>query len=237
MNTRRIKALQNNAIVDKMVVYDATGKQVDCRTIHTDEEGREYYYPTNPNYRLGLFTDRPKDAIDCIKNGYGDGLQRSSLLGFTFERVVRYLDRQYGEDLRAKTLEGFKDTKFAYAVKFAYLNSMSGGRTICKDEGLYGYGNKPEDIQTFDTEADAQKFIDEINARASKYHEEYENLPKTGDADYDYNQIAKPFFEKIEAEMQTGNESIYWRVFSALNDEKNEGKKMYSLDIIQVIVQ
>ena len=130
--TRRFKALNGakgeySRIVDKIAIYDENEKQVDCCVIQTDDTGREYYCPSNPHDKFGLFTDKPKDAIECIRNGFGDGLQQSKLFGLTMEHVVRFIDREYGEEIRRKTIEGWKDTKFAYGVKFSYLNSFSGG--------------------------------------------------------------------------------------------------------------
>ena len=79
-----------------------------------------------------------KMPIECIRNGFGDGLQQSHLFGMTFEHVVRFIDREYGEEIRQKTIEGWKDTKFSYGVKFCFLNAFGVGRLVCKNKTLYG---------------------------------------------------------------------------------------------------
>ena len=86
--------------------------------------------------------------------------------------VVRYIDRVYGEEIRQKTIDGWKDARFCYGVKFCFLNSFSGGRLVCKHKDLMGYGDTMADVLTFDTEIEASAFIDEVNKKAKEYYEE-----------------------------------------------------------------
>lgn len=241
LRTRRFKALNGakgkySRIVDKIAIYDENGKQIDCCVIHTDEEGKEYYYPSNPHEKFGLFSGRPKDAIECIRNGFGDGLQRSHLFGMSLEHVVRFLDREYGEEIRQKTIEGWKDTQFAYVVKICFLNSFSDGRLICKNKTLMGYGDTQEDVLTFKSEEEASAFIEEVNKKVKEYHEEYINLERTGNRDLDYEKVYKPFFEKIKGKEEKGTDSVYWRAFSCLNEEERNGKPEYKMEVVQVVL-
>lgn len=241
LRTRRFKALNGakgeySRIVDKIAIYDDNGNQIDCCVIHTDDDGREYYYPSNPHDKDGLFSDRPKDAIECIRNGFGDGFQQSQFFGMTLEHVVRYIDREYGEEIRQKTIEGWKDARFSYGVKFCFLNSFSGGRLVCKHKDLMGYGDTQDDVLTFDTETEASDFIDEVNKKAKEYHEEYINLEKTGDRDWDYENVFKPFFNKIEGKMENGTDSVYWRAFSGLNEEDKNGRPEYKMEVVQIVL-
>ena len=241
LRTRRFKALNGakekySRIVDKIAIYDENGKQIDCCVIHTDEEGREYYYPSNLHEKFGLFTDRPKDAIECIRNGFGDGFQQSHLLGMTLEGVVRFLDREYGEKIRQKTIEGWKNTQFAYGVKFCFLNSFSGGKLICKNKTLMRYTDTMEDVLTFETESEAFAFIEDVNKKANEYYKEYINLERTGDRDLDYEKVIKPFFDKIEGKMENGTNSVYWTAFAGLNEEKRNGNPEYKMKVVQVVL-
>ena len=241
LRTRRFKALNGakgeySRIVDKIAIYDENGKQIDCCVIHRDDNGREYYYPSNPHDKDGLFSDRPKDAIECIRNGFGDGLQQSHLFGMNLEHVVRYIDREYGEEIRQKTIEGWKDARFSYGVKFCFFNSFSGGRLVCKHKNLMGYGDTQDDVLTFSTETEASAFIDEVNKKAKEYHEEYINLEKTGDRDWDYENVYKPFFNKIEGKMENGMDSVYWRAFRGLNEEDKNGRPEYKMEVVQVVL-
>mgnify|MGYP000014054491 FL=1 len=238
--TRRFKALNGargeySRIVDKIAIYDENGKQVDCCVIQTDDDGREYYCPSNPHDKFGLFTDKPKDAIECIRNGLGDGFQQSKLFDFTMEHVVRFIDREYGEEIRRKTIEGWKDTKFAYGVKFSYLNSFSGGRLVMKNKTLMGWDDDTKDILSFDNEEDATLFIKKVNEKASKYCEEYGALKRTGDNDWDYEHIFKPFFNRIEGRREYGRSSVYWNAFRGLHEERENGKANYEMEVVQIV--
>lgn len=240
-NTRRFKGLNGakgeySRVVDKIAVYDKNGNQIDCCVIQKDKDGREYYYPNNPHDEMGLFLGRPKDAIECIRKGFGDGFSQSNMFGMSLENVVRFIDRDYGEEIRRKTLEGWKNAKFAFGVSFNFLNSFNGGRNVCKNKCLFGYGDKPEDILTFDTEQSAQAFINEVNEKAEQYAEEYVKLPKTNDRDYDYENTYQPFFDKIEGKMENGTDSVYWRAFSGIAHEKQTGQKEYKMEVVQVVI-
>lgn len=240
-NTRRFRALNGAKgkyprIIDKIAIYDKNGNQIDCCVIQKDKDGREYYCPNNPHDKMGLFLGRPKDAIECIEKGLGDGFSQSHLFGMSLENVVRFIDREYGEEIRQKTIEGWENAKFAFGVSFNFLNSFSGGRYVCKNKCLFGYDNKPEDILTFDTEQAAQSFIDDVNKKAERYAEEYVKLPKTDNRDYDHENIYQPFFNKIEGKMENGTDSVYWRAFSGISHEKETGQKEYKMAVIQVVL-
>lgn len=229
MTTRRIKALEgtdkNVRIVDKIIVYDDNNRQIDCCIIHKNEDGKEYYYPSNPHNKLGLFSDLPKDAIECIKNGLGDTLEVTNVLGMRLEHVVRFLDREYGECIRQKSLQGWKNAKFGYGVKFQYLDSLNSGRVVCEDKSLFC--NIGEKILVFDTEKEASIFINEINKKAKEYFDEYVEAEKTNTAD--------TFLERIKSEMECGVFSVYWHVLNALDTERDRGCPQYKLKVIQVV--
>lgn len=231
--TKRVK---DNKGVERIFVYDEMGNQIDTSIIKTDDNGKEYYYISNPHDELGLFTDKPKDAIECIRNGLGDALQRTNILNMKHEKVLRFIDREYGEELRQKTIEGWKDAKFAYAVKFMYMNSFHPGHLISKDKAIYMTDNK--DVLTFETESDALAFIDEVNTKAEEYHKEYLSIEKTGDEEYDYENLFKPFFNKIKGDIDEALDSVYWRAFSGINTKVKEGKERpeYKMKVVQILL-
>lgn len=240
MKTRRFKALNGakgelSGIVEKIAIYDENGNQVDCCVIQTDDAGREYYYPSNKHDKHGLFTDKPKDAIECIRDGFGDGFQQSRLLGFTVNHVVRFIDRDYGEEIRSKTIDGWKDAKFAYGVKLSYLSSFSDGRLITKSKTLMSFDNTMKDILSFDNKEDATLFIKKVNEKVEKYYEEYNELKRTGDNDWDYEHTVKPFFNSIEGKMESGVNSVYWDVFHGLCEEKKKGYPCCKMQVVQIV--
>ena len=107
---------------------------------------------------------------------------------------------------------------------------------MCKNKALTGYINTQDNILTFETEKEASDFIEEVNKKAKEYHEEYINLKRTGDKDWDYENVVKPFFYKIEKEMENGMNSVYWKAFSALNQEEKDKNPVYRMKVVQVVL-
>ena len=164
---------------------------------------------------------------------------QSCFIGMTLENVVRYIDREYGEEIRQKTIEGWKDAKFSYGVKFHFLNEFSSGRLVCKNKKLMCYGDTQDDVLTFQTETEASAFIDEVNNKAKEYYKKYLNLKKECGmhmSDDDYNHIFKPFFNKIEGFTENGLDSLYWNVFVLLVEEEKTGNPKYKLEVVQVVI-
>lgn len=112
------------------IFKDRSNKQ----PIEVDDNGREYFSidnwiqsdPEMDQFNHGSlakrlkysFVGKPKDMVDSIANGYGDALYSNNFMGCRLEGVVYYLDREYGEMLREKTLEGWKDAVYKYVLYF-----------------------------------------------------------------------------------------------------------------------
>lgn len=204
---------------DKHVVYPDGVKRI----VQKDENGKEYF--SIPNYRSNhsfkLFRDRIKDAIETIKEGNGDVLAVRTLFGTKSESVHRYLDREYGESLRIKTIEGFKDAEFGYSLKFGYLNSMSGSRFISKDKKIVGFQSESEHI-FFENEADANSFKLKLIAEAEEIVVKYNEVNSTKDN--------KKISEFVQKNYQDNIVSTLWAVMA----EPSEGND-WRLEVVQVI--
>lgn len=226
MNTRRFKAVDgkesNYRIVEKIAVYDETGKQIDCGIIHTDEDGREFYYPHNPHTKSGLFTDYPKDAWDCICADFADVIKTTKLFGFVLQKPVRYLDRSYGEEMRKKTLEANNGIKFAYAIKFSWLGSFN-SNLLTQKETLFGLSDVSKDIMSFDTEAEAEAFIEHIEKKAQDYYKEY--------------QVAKDpsWYSHFLNNLEGGHASIYLKLLIELEESGKDEKKKHRFKVVQIV--
>mgnify|MGYP004679591093 FL=1 len=199
--TRRFTALDKfKGIVDKIAIYDRLGNIKSIHTIQVDKNGYEYYEVDNPFDEYGLFTDKIKDAILCIRNGYADCIVKSNFLNMLILR--KYIDKNYGKPLRDKTIEGFKNTKFAYAIKFTPYNSFT-------NDGLYLSNNNnnllffydKDKIMTFDNIEDAKKYRLNLFNIAQNYFNEYiasgknetylKNLEKTSVIKYMFSDLRK----------------------------------------------
>jgi len=106
------------------------------------------------------FTGRIKDAVETIRNGGGDVISTYNIFG---EHIVveYFIDRFVGDELRAKSIDGWKDAKFAWIIKCGNKNSFSGYAPI-NDKGertsMFDENRKPK---IFNTEEEAKKFIDD----------------------------------------------------------------------------
>ena len=183
--------------------------------IETDDEGREYFSVPNwinndPemddfNYCISIkkymkycFAGKPKDMIESIRRGYGDVIccYQSFL---RIDRVLYFLDRDYGESLRKKTIEGWKDTKFAYGL---YCDSIS--VNTC---GQLEYGR--QNIY-FDSAKDAIELATKIAEEAYQKAFSLAGLPWKHDAEYlsffnDFNPLHRIIFSLLEDVYKEGD--------------------------------
>lgn len=205
---------------DTRRVKFSTGEDYNVRV---DENGYEYFPVPNlySKDKFKLFTNKVKDAYQTILDGNGDAMEIKSFGG---EGVRKYVDRQYGEKLRAKFLEGWKGAEFTYSIKYGHINSMTDGYLLDKNNNIISvYEDNPNYIQ-FDTEEDAQKYIDEfiypeakkiLNGyqKAKRYHNERRYLEKW----YDVRKVSSQIFMDLDDAMEVG------------------GKKNHYIKVVQVL--
>ena len=197
--------------------------------IETDDEGREYFSIPNwinndPemddfNYCISIkkymkymkycFAGKPKDMIESIRRGYGDVIccYQSFL---RIDHVLYFLDRDYGESLRKKTIEGWKDAKFAYGL---YCDSISAYGLYCDDtisvntSGQLEYGR--QNIY-FDSVKDAIELATKIAEEAYQKAFSLAGLPWKRDAEYlsffnDFNPLRRIIFSLLEDVHEEGD--------------------------------
>lgn len=212
--TRRFTALDKfKGIVDKIAIYDRLGNIKDISTIKTDKNGYEYYEVDNPFDKYGLFTDKIKDAILCIRNGYADCIVKSNFLNMLILR--KYINKNYGKTLRDKTIEGFKNTKFAYAIKVTWYNSFTNdGIYLSNDNNNLLFNYDKDKIMTFNNIEDAKKYRLNLFNIAQNYFNEY---------------IASGKNEKYLKNLE--RTSVIKYMFSDLRKNRDT----FDLDIVQVI--
>lgn len=149
-------------------------------SVKTDSEGNEYVYvpnPLNPKC-LFLFNGRIKDAVEQIRNGLGDCMiiNDCEIAFLRFTDVIMYLDRKIGNEIKKKSIEGWKDAKFGYSIAGEFKNSLNGSMIFDAD------GNGLPRLQWrkpcifFETEEAAQKQIDIWTEQAKKIGETYNRL-------------------------------------------------------------
>lgn len=209
MYTEKIRKSDN-----QVLIYDNNNELIDCYNIGVDGNGKEYYKPKNLNNKSGIFADRPKDALECVKNGLGDCIESLKILNLDLLYVIRYIDREYGEKIRQETLENWKNVEFVYGIKFFSNTISTGGMFIMKNNMLKTSFDDFEDILTFKTEKDAMFFIEETNKIINQHYREYSDLIKTGDFAYDYKYITTPFLNNLKCKYKKC--SVFVEAFSNL---------------------
>lgn len=147
---RVAKCLGNDGVQEYAIFADGSRKKI----IQTDEQYGKYFEVDNElntdcdTFLKYSFSGRIKDAIDTIKSGNGDCIKQINLFG-KYDKVLYFIDRKVGEELRAKSLEGWKDTKFAWTVECGNKNSFSGYAPI---------NSKGERISMFDEDRTVKTF-------------------------------------------------------------------------------
>ena len=218
--TRRFTALDKfKGIVDKIAIYDRLGNIKSIHTIQVDENGYEFYDVDNPFDEYGLFTDKIKDAILCIKNGYADCIVKSNFLNMLILR--KYIDENYGKTLRYKTIEGFKNTKFAYAIKFNRYDSFVNEEYLSNDNNLLLICDKDK-IMTFDNIEDAKIYRLNLFATAQNYFNEYIVSGKN-------EKYIEELFKKL------GRTSVLKYMFIKLIENNKKNRDTFDLNIVQII--
>lgn len=167
---RITKCLIDNKIV-KCAIFEKNEKwgTYKRKIIEKDSNGKEYF--TLPNTRvksfLKSFTDRIGDAADEVINGDGDAIKYETFLGMNFIDVAYFIDREYGEEMKQKSIEGWKDTKFAWVLKNCNFHQY------VKEDGILTYERNDNAIDIFNTEEDALERLSKLIDEAYSYIEKY----------------------------------------------------------------
>lgn len=105
-----------------------------------------------------------------------------------------------------------------------------------KNNTLMNFDDKKEDILTFENSKYARNYIHNIKKKSKEYFNEYLELPRTEDLEYNYEHITSPFFDKFKKEIEGGVNSIHWQVFTGMEQEKKSGNKEYEMSVVQVLL-
>ena len=173
---RVAKCLVNGKINEYVIFADGSRKKM----IQTDKQYGKYFEVDNElNTTLKSclrfsFSGRIKDAVDMIKSGNGDCIKSVQLFG-RCNNVMYFLDRTIGEELRQKSLDGWKDTKFGWAIECGYKNSFTGYSMINKKMERISIFDEEYKPMTFDTEEAAKQYIEDLIERARYYAKRLEN--------------------------------------------------------------
>lgn len=163
-NFRIAKCLSNGTIKEFAIFADGTPKA----EIKESEEYGKYFKIRNPysSTLLGkYFYNCIADAVKAVKEGFADAIrvtnQNVPFIGGHID-VCYFLDREIGEQLRAKTINGWKDAKFAFCLTMGNKNSLSGYLKVASDYSRISMFDNPYKYKVFDTPEAAVEFAESL---------------------------------------------------------------------------
>lgn len=199
-NYRVAKCLENGTINEYAIFDDGSRKKV----IETDEQYGKYFSvdnELNPNGGVlkRSFTGRIKDAVDTIKIGNGDCLKTFNLFGRQ-ESVIFFLDRNIGEELRKKSIDGWKDTKFGWQIEAGNKNSFSGYSPLNLKAERISMWDEDRKPMTFKTEKEANEYAESLVSRAWDYAKYMVNRINSVMDKEERDRIFNEIYDKLENE-------------------------------------
>lgn len=158
----------------------------DKKLIHNDDKYGKFIYVDNklntddeePFNRF--FTGRIKDAVETIRNGDGDCIQANKMLVKTVH-VIHFLDREIGEKLHQKSIEGWKDSNFGWIITCGNKTSFGGYHPLADGYVLcfpFDFDNKTKPL-VFTEREEAVKYIEKMISTAKEYVAEYVSKVKS----------------------------------------------------------
>lgn len=241
---RIAKCLDNdgNGIHEYAIFADGSRKKI----IQNDKQYGKYFEVDNElndeykNFLRFSFSGRIKDAVDMIRNGNGDCIQSVKLFG-RVDKVIYFLDRKVGEELRQKSLDGWKDTKFGWAIECGYKNSFSGYSMINKKTERISVFDEERKPMTFETKEEADKNVESLIERARYYAKQLANKISGVDDEEERGKIIDTIIDEIEENTNTKFSIIQDFAFDMLTGDCQLKNSECNLDemgykIVQCIV-
>lgn len=196
---RVAKCLVDGKVNEYAIFADGSRKKM----VQIDEQYGKYFEvdnELNTNYKSCLrfsFSGRIKDAVNMIKSGNGDCIKSIQLFG-RHDNVVYFLNRTIGEELRKKSLNGWKDTKFGWAIEYGYKNSFFGYSMLNKKMERISMFNKEWKPMTFDTEEAAKRYVEGLIERAKYYAKRLANKLANVSKEEERNKIIDEAIREID---------------------------------------
>lgn len=173
---RIAKCLDENGMIKEFAIFSDGSRK---KLIQNDEKYGKYFEVDNElnDEYSGILSSlnfsyrgRIKDAVDMIRNGNGDCIKTLYyvVLG-RIDKVVYFIDRKIGEEVRQKSLEGWKNAKFGWAIECGNKNSFSGFIMLNKKMEKISMFDEDRTPISFDNKEEAKTYIEDLVAR-SKYY-------------------------------------------------------------------
>ncbi len=175
------------------------------KQIETDEKYGEYFEVDNElntdtkTFFRSSFSGRIKDAIDTIKNGDGDCIKSFNLFG-RHDSVLYFIDREVGEKLRQESLDGWKDTKFAWVIETGRKDGFSSYAALNEKNETISIFDKERTPKYFVSKEEAEKYIKNLISVSFDYAKQCIDMVKESSEDG-----LKQWFNKVRTETSEFN--------------------------------
>lgn len=218
---------------EKRHLFDAKKYIPDLsRQIQKDENLKEFF--NVPNIRTlehnsgYLFSDHIKDALEEVRDGIGDVISTGGAFNSIFAarpssvRVRHYLDREYGESLKEKTIEGWKDSEFCYSIMIYNRNSFGPGYFVSTDYDFYVpvASNTSDKIMQFDSYQEAVKVADSLESESKRMLSDLESLPEDVTAEL-YDSVMKKYHNVVRYGSSDGLICFHNSLARKIQDDEN----------------
>lgn len=240
---RVAKCLVDGEINEYAIFADGSRKKI----IQSNNKYGKYFEvdnELNTEYKSFLrfsYSGRIKDAVDMIRNGNGDCISSMKSIG-RIDKVLYFLDRQIGEELRQKSLEGWKDTKFGWAIECGYKNSFSEYSMLNKNNERITVFDKNREPTTFDTKEAANEYAEYLIERSKYYAKQLVNNLCGITDEKERDKIIDNAIDEIENDTKTKFSIILDFTFDMLTGNCEPKSSEYNLDkmgykVVQYIIQ
>ncbi len=239
---RIAKCLENGKVNEYAIFADGSRKKI----IQINEQYGKYFEvdnELNTNYKSCLrfsFSGRIKDAVDMIKSGNGDCIKSIQSFG-RHDSVLYFLDRTIGEELRKKSLDGWKDTEFGWAIECGYKNSFYGYSILNNKNERISVFDEDRSPMIFDTKESADEYVEYLIERSKYYAKRLVNNLYGITDEKERNKIIDNAIDEIENDTKTKFSIISDFTFDMLTGNCELKSSEYGLDkmgykVIQCII-
>lgn len=240
---RVAKCLVDGKVNEYAIFADGSKKKI----IQTDKQYGKYFEVDNElntdckSFLRFSYSGRIKDAVEMIRNGNGDCISSMKAIG-RIDKVLYFLDRQIGEELRKKSLEGWKDTKFGWAIECGNKNSFSGYSMLNKKNEPISVFDKDRSPVVFDTKESADEYVEYLIERSKYYAKRLVNNLCGITDEKERDKIIDNAIDEIENDTKTKFSIIFDFMFDMLTGNCEPKSSECNLDkmgyeIVQCIIQ
>lgn len=240
---RVAKCLVDGEINEYAIFADGSRKKI----IQTNDKYGKYFEVDNElntdckSFLRFSYSGRIKDAVEMIRNGNGDCISSMKFVG-RIDNVLYFLDRQIGEELRQKSLEGWKDTKFGWVIECGNKNSFSGYSMLNKKNERITVFDKDRSPIVFDTKESADEYVEYLIERSKYYAKRLVNNLCGITDEKERDKIIYNAIDEIENDTKTKFSIIFDFTFDMLTSECELKSPEYNLDkmgyeVVQYIIQ